>query len=552
MIPRFLMLPAATAAASLALCTVGSQAQTATNPGSPSARVSCSVRTAPLTPGEAALDDGSYAKAEPLLRDESKEQGEDGERAHNEWIRALLDEDKLEEAQREAHDWITQTPEDGWAKMSVAEVQWRKGEVEDAMRGFDEASKSLPCNARIRTDYARVYEFSGLNATAKRNLDVAHKLDPISGEITRAWLQMQGPSTRVEVVTSSSDATKPETSRAQLTSHKPNAEPSQVASCRVAGPATSTSVDYRRIQDGAHAPIYDGLLVSFNGMPRRLEIDTGAHGLVLTRAAADALHLPVESRVQAGGIGDGGNVASHLSTVKSIRIGGLEFQNCRVQILESNPELGSIDGLIGGDVFADFLLTLDFPGHLLRLDPLPPLPGSTGEQNAPSLDTGVTDEGVIRDRYIAPSMQDWAKVFRSGHLLIMPVRVNEGPVRLFVIDSGAENNLISPVLARQVGSVFKGSEFGIHGISGEVKNTFTTGPLKLDFAGLRYPSPGMTAIDTSKINTSSGVEISGFLGAPTLHQLTVQIDYRDDLMHFSFDPKRLQHCAERVNISDCY
>ena len=552
MLPRFLVLPVVAAATFFGPLLADSQAQTATELAAPSARVSCSVRTAPLTPGEVALDGESYAKAEPLLLEESKAAGESGERAHNEWIRTLLSEDKLDQAQTEAQKWLTLAPEDGWAKMTVAEVQWRKGDVEGAMRGFDGASKALPCNARIRADYARVYEFSGLNATAKHNLDVAHKLDPISGEITRAWLQLQVNTPRVEATTNSSDTSKSASTHTEAAPAKASAEPAQTAPCRAVGSVTSTSVEYRRIQDGAHAAIYDGLVVSFNGTPRRLEIDTGAHGLMLTRSAADALHLPVEGRGRLGGIGDEGSVGSHLSTVKSVKVGNLEFQNCRVEVLDQTTKLGSSDGLIGGDVFAEFLLTLDFPGHRLRLDPLPPLPGATPEQSAPSLETGVGGENAVRDRYVAPSMQDWAKVFRSGHLLVMPVRINEGPVRLFVVDSGSESNLISPAVARQVGSVYSGSEMRVIGISGEVGKVSTTGPLKLDFAGLRYPSPGMTAIDTSKVGTSAGIEIAGFLGAPTLHQLTVQIDYRDDLMHFSFDPKRLQHCASGVNISDCY
>ena len=37
-----------------------------------------------------------------------------------------------------------------------------------------------------------------------------------------------------------------------------------------------------------------------------------------------------------------------------------------------------------------------------------------------------------------------------------------------------------------------------------------------------------------------------------LHQLTVQIDYRDDLVHFTYDPKRIQHCVAGLELADCY
>jgi hypothetical protein len=34
------------------------------------------------------------------------------------------------------------------------------------------------------------------------------------------------------------------------------------------------------------------------------------------------------------------------------------------------------------------------------------------------------------------------------------------------------------------------------------------------------------------------MEISGFLGANTLDQLTIHIDYRDGLVKFDYDPNR--------------
>jgi hypothetical protein len=44
-----------------------------------------------------------------------------------------------------------------------------------------------------------------------------------------------------------------------------------------------------------------------------------------------------------------------------------------------------IDGLIGMDVFSQFLVTLDYPMHKLLLGPLPPRPGEAAA--APALKT---------------------------------------------------------------------------------------------------------------------------------------------------------------------
>ena len=54
-----------------------------------------------------------------------------------------------------------------------------------------------------------------------------------------------------------------------------------------------------------------------------------------------------------------------------------------------------------------------------------------------------------------------------------------------------------------------------------------TGKFVADFAGLRLPVNGMNSMDFSH---SGG--IGGFLGYPTLQQLIMHLDYRDNLVLF--------------------
>ena len=110
-----------------------------------------------------------------------------------------------------------------------------------------------------------------------------------------------------------------------------------------------------------------------NGKRRRLEIDTGASGLTLSRSAAAGLGLTRERQIESFGVGDNGNVTTSIAHVESVRIGNLEFRNCAVDILEQRKAL-DIDGLIGGDVFSKYLLTLDYPKLQMRLNQLPPRP----------------------------------------------------------------------------------------------------------------------------------------------------------------------------------
>ncbi len=522
------------------------------------AAMTCRRRTAPMSPGDIAFARHDLPKAESLLAEESKAPGAEGDRAHNALIRALLRDSKFDQAWQNAQAWASADPKSSWAEISVAEVRWRKGEVSESVEAIVAAAKLDNCNPRIDTDYAELLVFSGLQASAKKHLDRAHLLDPIDDDISGDWMELQPRSVKLASLTAylaQSDFLTPEDRRSLQQWKERLSEPPSAQRCHLVSSVTSTSIPYRAMQNGPRAPTFWGLDVSFNSKPRRLEIDTGAHGLLLTKSAASALHLEVQDKGKSWGIGDDGAVTSHISRVKDIRIGALEFADCDVEILEKNPDgLTAEDGLIGGDVFSDFLLTLDFPGRVLKLDPLPATPGAGTE--ALSLTTGATapdtQDTPVRDRYIDPSMKDWTKVFHSGHHLIMPVMLNDSPQRLFIVDTGAQLNLVSYQMAKQVAKVSKGSDIDLMGISGHVKQTYTTGPLNLTFAGMRQTTPGLIGMDTSALGQSMGVEIAGFLGAPILHQLTMQIDYRDDLMHFSFDPKRLQRCMPGVQVADCF
>ena len=521
----------------------------------PAYAVQCHVRNSPLTPGDLAMSHGNYAKAEALYTDEMKS-GLEADRLHAALIRAQLRQSKIADAEKDAVAWSTAQPNNSWALVALGEVQWREGRPDDSIQTLDRARAADFCNPQAHADSANMYRMAGLYASANRELILARKLDPVDPQIELAWMRLQPPATRIAEITSllSSSNSLSANQTNNLSREKQRLSDPPPAGCHIATSTTSTSIPFRAIQDGPDAHTYWGLDVSFNGKARRLEIDTGASGLLLTKSAANALHLEPERNIKIGGVGDEGAVDSFIARVKSIKIGGLEFQDCDVQVLGTTPKgMTAQDGLIGGDVFAHFLLTLDFPGRTLKLEPLPQRPGDTAS-SAPSLDTGTAAiYQEPQDAYRDPSMKDWDRIWRSGHDLIIPVGLNAPtPRRLFILDTGASLDLISPDAAKVVGKVSKGSYVNITGISGQVEKTWTTGPLKLYFSRFVAPNQGMISIDTTHLAGPAGVEISGLIGAPTLHQLTFSIDYRDNLVHFSYDPKRIAHCVNNVTIADCY
>lgn len=522
----------------------------------PAYSITCSVRRSPLSPGDIAMAHNDYARAESLYAEESKS-GPEADRLHAALIRAQLRQSKIAEAEKDAVAWSDAQPKNSWALTALGEVQWREGKVEDAVHGVYSTRSADPCNPQIHADLATIYRMGGLYGSANREIGIARQLDPIDDDIESDWILLQPRAVQLSELTRYLDQASflSDDERKSLIKRKERLSQPAASGCHLVTPVASASIPFRALQDGPASATFWGLPVSFNGKVRSLEIDTGATGLVLTKSAARALHLEPEAQFKAGGIGDDGDVDSFVAKVASIKIGPLEFQDCDVQVLGKNPEgLSAEDGLIGGDVFSHFLFTLDFPGRTLKLDPLPPRPNDVASTDAPSLDTGVSaSSDAPRDAYRDPSMKDWDRVWRSGHDLIMDVRLSKtGPWKLFIIDTGSQMDLISPDAAREVGKVSNGSAVSIRGISGEVKKTWTTGPMTLYFSNFGAPSNGLLSIDTSRMGKSTGVEISGFIGSPTLHQLTMSIDYRDNLVHFTYDPNRVQRCFAGVRSPDCY
>jgi hypothetical protein len=224
------------------------------------------------------------------------------------------------------------------------------------------------------------------------------------------------------------------------------------------------------------------------------------------------------------------------------------------------------DGLIGADVFSGYVVDIDIPSDKLRLTPLPKRPDdvaakaslaseknaeSDAEEQSESDTTAKAGAGPHtesppskprqqpRDRYIAPEMATWARVFRIGHDLIIPTKVNDSHSMLFVIDTGAFSNIMSAKAAREVTKVHSDDTLKIKGLSGEVTKTYSADNATLRFGNIRQPNQDIVTLDLSSVSKNLGVEISGFLGFGTFRQLEIKIDYRDGLVDFIYDPSKL-------------
>lgn len=111
--------------------------------------------------------------------------------------------------------------------------------------------------------------------------------------------------------------------------------------------------------------------VMVNGKgPFLFAIDTGAQGMARADSSlVERLGLKTNGQVQASD-GSGQNTRT-LATVEfdSLIVGGIKFDKMTVitRNYNTSPNLPKIDGILGFDLFADYLLTLDYPAKKVRL-----------------------------------------------------------------------------------------------------------------------------------------------------------------------------------------
>ncbi len=145
------------------------------------------------------------------------------------------------------------------------------------------------------------------------------------------------------------------------------------------------------------------------------------------------------------------------------------------------------------------------------------------------------------DRDIAPEMHSYVQVFRIGHMLLVPTKINEGPEKLFLLDSGSFDNTIALEAAQEVTKIHRAPRIEVKGIKGDVKKVYVADRVVLDFGHLRQTVPNMVAIDMSHVSREAGTEVSGTLGMVMLGLLKIRLDYRDALADFQYKQPPARH-----------
>jgi len=517
------------------------------------------VRSHTPSPAEKAFLDGDFDHAADLYHEQLQQNPNDSAATVG-LVRVLLKQQKVKEANDLVQKALVADPKSVPLLTAQAEVQYRDGKPWLAAVTADSALKLDLCNAQLHLLQARLYRINSYYASSAREIALAHSLEPDDPAIRLRWLEtlpLAKRITELEAYLASPTGSDPdEIKRLHFyLDHLKKQEDQPHKACHLVSNNSSTSIPFAALlRDATHIRAW-GLDVKLNDRNARLQIDTGASGLVISRSVAEHAGLERFSQNEVGGVGDKGRQSGYTAFVDSIKIGSLEFHDCIVQVFDQRNVVDN-DGLIGMDVFSRFLVTLDFPMRKLLLDPLPPRPNEAAPPK-PTLETAATPgeqtetesaaasvsaEKTVpvgpRDRYIAPDMKDWTRVYRVGHSLIVPASLNNSSPRLFILDTGSFTTTITPEVAREVTKVHSDDRTIVKGLSGNVDKVYQADEITFKFANLSQQVRGVVAFDTPGISKSIGMDISGLIGFTALGQTTMKIDYRDGLVNFSYDPNR--------------
>ena len=478
---------------------------------------------------------------------------------------AFLKQQKVSDADSLIHKALERNPKSVVLLTMLGEVQYRQGMPWLATSTAADALKIDPCYAQLWLLVARIARLDSNYSASAHEIATAHSLDPSDPQIHRLWLGTLPAKQRLVELESymSQQNGDDDEERRDLDHYRDYlkrvvTEPRK--SCRMVSNNQNATVPFALLMhDAEHLKAF-GLDVKLNDHHARLEITTGAGSIVVSRSVAERAGLKQFSRNGVSGIGSHRQRPGFIAYADDIKIGSLEFRDCEVQVTEED-NVANVDGLIGVDVFSRFLVTLDYPMRKLILGPLPQRPDDKASPK-PSLQTDSQEDSAdeesgetatsdtsspaqsgpkLHDRYIAPDMKDWTKLYRIGHNILIPTSLNGSALKTFILAGAFSTTTITPDVARTVTKVNGNGGIIVKGINGKVNKGYSADEITFRFANISQKVRDVVAFDTPQVSKNLDMEVSGFIGITALGQTTMSIDYRDGLVKFSYDANRGFH-----------
>jgi tetratricopeptide (TPR) repeat protein len=243
------------------------------------------------------------------------------------------------------------------------------------------------------------------------------------------------------------------------------------------------------------------------GSDLRLILDTGATGVTLNASAGRNAGLEFLAPAALTGFGSAAANPARVALASSFETGPFKIANLVVEVSETDLTRDA-DGIIGLDVFQDFLMRLDPAARRLDLSPL-------DQQDA------------------GASCNDCTQAYRIGHLLLVRGQVGGHGEGYFILDTGSPYTMISQKLVPQSGRTAM-----MTGAQGYQHVALPADPVTLRLGSRHLWGFEYATLDTEKISSSSGTSIAGAIGYSLLRNLSLTINYRAGLVKLSApDPR---------------
>ena len=466
--------------------------------------------------------DANYKAALPLLKTAVAADPKNAV-LHAALLSSLTYEGMVDEAVDEAGADEAAFPQSPEVLTARGEFAYYMADLTTARTLFTAAVKLNENSARAALGLAHIFLAASYYRTARLLFLKAHQLDPDDALITKYWISYM-PEDKRGPAAKEFAATHPWLFHNQEMHQDTRAKLDKALDKRKAfepeGARSEVDLHLTSLRDSPIRFRGVGLEMTINGGHKlSLLLDTGASGILLTQKTIEKAGLDKLGEIEAYGIGDEGTKTGFLSVADACEIGPLKFKNCVFGALHGGRigREADFDGLIGADVFDDYLLYFDFQRRLLNLKPFPERP--------------KTAQGY--DREIPADEKNFVPVIRWGNHLFVNTKMNGQASGLFLLDTGAALSSVDSTFARLSTKIYGDESIRVSGISGKVNKVFEADKAQLEFAGFRQNNLGMTVFDLNG-NASDHVEfrMSGILGLPVLALFHLTIDYRNGLVHF--------------------
>jgi hypothetical protein len=459
------------------------------------------------TPAEAAYSEGRFADAEALDQQALSQKPQDALLTAA-LVRTLLREGKVAQASSAANAALVANPHAAPLLTALAEVQLRLGEPWLALQSLDAAAAADHCYARQYLIRSRALRIDSMYASERKEIRQAYAIDPNDADIQHAWQSIIAPADEVQGTEKSLstmndlDADTRQKAEATMQSLLPLLHEGSETCQPPAAVTTYTLPLQPTFADGKHINGYQ-LEVELPQGKARMILDTAASGLFITRAMAQ------QNSFQPAPGDPPGTVRA-----ATVRIGPLEFHNCIVGVSDA-PFAGRADGFIGTDIFAPWLVGINYRLAKLTLAPLP-----------------QQSDVLPADRSQSPDLAGFTPVYHRRQYLLVPIDFPNQSRKLFILATGMRSSAMTSEAAHTLSKMtmnFTNSEQTTTG----AKVQFYRETFDMQLANLAPIHQGhILELDPSVIDQNAGFEIAGMLGLDVLQPLNLQLDYRDGLVKF--------------------